>query len=299
MTRSAFLVALLIFLASPIDAQKKPLSSLCTRDNAIDTAKQQILITRMFDNPVHRISVLLRAADLLWPYDQEKSLAAFMEAFDLAVQNFKEKGDQTERASSSRLSAVIQLPDRRFAVISALAKRDPVRARKLSERMLQDDARDVADKSATDDQSKRLTADKLLRMAFDLVPTDPSTAINFARQSFRYPATLQLPIFFYQLGIRDSLLNWFYYFRTQELIKNKNFVEARKFASKVNELDQRAYLFTRIAEESLKAGGSDRNTRDAERGGEHDQRGAEDDHRRARVTRTGPPLCESRYEPWR
>jgi hypothetical protein len=226
MTRFAFLVALLIFLASPIDAQKKPLSSLCTRDNAIDTAKQQILITRMFDNPVHRITVLLRAADLLWPYDQEKSLAAFMEAFDLAVQNFKEKGDQTERASSSRLSAVIQLPDQRFAVISALAKRDPVRARKLSERMLQDDARDVADKSATDDQSKRLTADKLLRMAFDLVPIDPSTAINFARQSFRYPATLQLPIFFYQLGIRDSLLNWFYYFRTQELIKNQNFVEA-------------------------------------------------------------------------
>jgi hypothetical protein len=110
MTRFAFLVALLIFLASPIDAQKKPLSSLCTRDNALDTAKQQILITRMFDNPVHRITVLLRAADLLWPYDQEKSLAAFMEAFDLAVQNFKEKGDQTERASSSRLSAVIQLP---------------------------------------------------------------------------------------------------------------------------------------------------------------------------------------------
>ena len=53
-------------------------------------------------------------------------------------------------------------------------------------------------------------------------------------------------------GIRDSLLNWFYYFRAQSLIKDKNFSEARKFASKVNELDQRAYLFTRIAEESLK-----------------------------------------------
>ena len=430
-------------------AQKKPVSSLCTRDNALDTAKQQILITRTFDNPVHRITVLLRAADLLWPYDQEKSLAAFMEAFDLAVQNFKEKGDQTERTSSSRLSAVIQLPDQRFRVISALAKRDPARARKLAERMLQDDARDVADKSATDDQSKRLTADKLLRMAFDLVPTDPATAINFARQSFRYPATLQLPIFLYQLarfsqpladqfyvdalntygaapmdqflylsaypfgnqrdagempgytfyaipegfkpnralqrqfvqallarseaamelpvqeaeqyrysdhaqmwlalnrlekqvqselpdlaeavarsrdrlfallpsnaqrnvnrvitsdnapqksfderveaaekltdvdqrdrdlafavtgaskdesvervlsvidkisdpGVRDSLTNWFYYFRAQQLITAKNLPEARKLASKVAELDQRAYLFTRIAEESLK-----------------------------------------------
>jgi predicted RecB family endonuclease len=449
MPRLALAISLLLCLAASINAQKKSTSSLCTRDNAVDTTKQQLLITRTFDNPLQRIAVLLRGADLLWPHDQEKSLAAFMEAFDLAVQNFKEKGDQTERASSSKVSAIIQLPDQRFKVITALARRDPARARKLSEQMLQDDARDLADKSGTDDQSRRLTADKLLRMAFELALADPATAVNFARQSFRFPATLQLPVFLYQLarssqqladqlyvdalnaygaapmdqflylssypfgnqreagempgytfypvpenfkpnrafqrlfvkallarieeamelpvqetpayrysdhaqmwlalnrlekqvqselpdladavarsrdklfalltpnvqrgvnrvitndnapkksfdelveaaekladvarrdqdlsfavtssskdepvekvlsvidkisesGIRDSLLNWFYYFRTQELIKNKNLVEARKFASKVNELDQRAYLFTRIAEESLK-----------------------------------------------
>jgi tetratricopeptide (TPR) repeat protein len=315
--------------------------------------------------------------------------------------------------------------------------------------MLRDDASE-ADKTATDDQSKRRTADKLLTMAYGLAATDPTGAINFARQSFRYPATLQLPIFLYQLAksgqpfadqfyvdalnaygaapmdqflylsaypfgnkreagempgytfyvipegfepnralqrqfvrallaridgametpvqetqrlsdhaqmwlalnrleqqvqsnlpefadafaqskdklfavlspnaqkgvsqltapaerprpmsfdeqveaaekvtdvgrrdqwltfavsgapkdepldkvlsvvdkisearIRDSLLNWFYYFRSQLFIKDKNFSEARKFASKVTELDQRAYLLTRIAEESLKAG---------------------------------------------
>src|SRR4051794_19633038 len=134
MTRLALLIVLLIIsLASPITAQKKTTSSLCTHDNAVDTTKQQILITRTFDNPVQRIAVLLRAADLLWPYEQEKSLAAFMEAFDLAVQNFKEKGDQTERASSSKVSAIIQLPDQRFKVVGALAQRDPALARKLSE----------------------------------------------------------------------------------------------------------------------------------------------------------------------
>jgi len=449
MTRLALLISLFLCLAFSINAQKKTTSSLCTRDNAVDTTKQQILITRTFDNPVQRIAVLLRAADLLWPDEQEKSLAEFMEAFDLAVQNFKEKGDQTERTSSSKVAAIIQLPDQRFKVITALAKRDPARARKLSEQMLQDDARDVADKSDTDDQSKRLTNDKLLRMAFDVAPTNPSSAINFARQSLRYPATLQLPIFLYQLakssqpladqfyvdalnaykatpmdqflylssypfgnqreagempgytfyavpegfkpnrafqrmfvkallerseaalempvqetplyrysdhaqmwlalnrldkqvqsalpdladavarskdklfalltpnvqrgltrvitsdtapkksfdeqfeaaekltdvaqrdqnlsfavtssskdepvekvlsvideisdsGVRDSLTNWFYYFRAQQLITAKNLTEARKLASKVAELDQRAYLFTRIAEESLK-----------------------------------------------
>jgi len=135
MTRLTLLILLLVYLAAPINAQ-------------------QILITRTFDNPVQRIAVLLRAADLLWPHDQEKSLVAFMEAFELAVQNFKEKGDQTERASSSRVSAVIQLPDQRFTVISALAKRHPARARKLSEQMLQDDARDVAGKSEPEERRK-------------------------------------------------------------------------------------------------------------------------------------------------
>lgn len=448
MTRLTLLTLLLFCLTSPINAQKKTVSSLCTPENALDTTKQQILITRTFDNPVHRITVLLRAADLLWPHDQEKSLAAFMEAFDFAVQIFKEKGDQIQRTSNSRFAAVIPIPDQRFVVLSAFAKRDPARARKLSEQMLRDDASEAADKPATDDQSKRRTAEKLLTMAHGLAVADGPSAVNFARQSFRYPATLQLPIFLYELskssqqladrfyldalnaygaapmdqllylssypfankreagempgytfyvvpegftpnptlqrlfvrallarvdgamempvqetqrfsdhaqmwlalnrlekqvqsdlpefadafaqskdklfalltpntqrnvsrvvtsdnaparsfdeqveaalkltdvgrrdqgltfavtgaskdepvdkvlsvidkisesGIRDALVNWFYYFRSQALIKEKNFSEARKFASKVTELDQRAYLYTRITEESLKA----------------------------------------------
>ena len=72
MTRLTLLISLFICLAAPLNAQKKTVSSLCTPDNALDTTKQQILITRTFDNPVHRITVLLRAADLLWPHDQEK-----------------------------------------------------------------------------------------------------------------------------------------------------------------------------------------------------------------------------------
>src|SRR6185369_12982784 len=211
MTRLTFILVFSLCLASPINAQKKTTSSLCTRDNAVDIAKQQILITRTFDNPLQRIAVLLRAADLLWPQDQEKSVAAFMEAFDLAVQNFNEKGDQTERTSNSKTAALIQLPDQRFKVITALAKRDAVRARKLAEQMLKDDAIDVADKSASDVQARRMTADKLLRLAFDLAPTDPPTAINFARQSLRYPATLQLPIFLYQLArFSQPLADQFY-----------------------------------------------------------------------------------------
>ena len=449
MTRLALLLCLSVYATSPIYAQNKTevtTSSLCTRDNALDTTKQQILMTRTYDNAVQRIAVLLRAADLLWPYDREKSLATFMEALDLAVQNFKETGDQVRRVSESQFAARIQVPDQRFRVVSALAKRDPARARKLSEQLLQDDSRDGADKPAT--EPKR-TAEKLLLLAHGIAATDPAAAVNFARQSFAYPATLQLPVFLYELskanrqladqlyvdalkaygaapmdqflylssypfankreagempgytsyavpdgyapnralqrtfiqallarvesamettvqeappyrysdhaqmwlavtrlerqvqsdlpdladaitrskdklfasltpnvqqnvnrvigndnapkksfdeqveaaekmtdvgrrdmtltmavigsskdeplekvlgvvdkisdsGVRVSLVNWFYFFRTQALIKEKNFPEARKLATRVTELDQRAYLFTRIAEESLK-----------------------------------------------
>lgn len=186
---------LLLFLAAPIAAQKKqPTSALCTRDTAADTTKQQILTSRTFDNAIPRIAVLIRAADLLWPYEQEKALAAFMEAFDLAVQNYKEVGEQTRRVSESQFAARYSLPDQRFKVIAALAKRDPARARKLSDQMLQEEA---ADKTA-DDQSSQRNAEKLLIAATGLIETDAAGAVMIARASLRYPATLQLPAFLYR-----------------------------------------------------------------------------------------------------
>jgi len=53
-------------------------------------------------------------------------------------------------------------------------------------------------------------------------------------------------------GVRAQLLNWLYFNRTQRAIKDKNLDEARKLAFKVDELDQRAYLYFQIAEGSLK-----------------------------------------------
>jgi hypothetical protein len=203
MSRVVLVICVLLSLPLVINAQKKPAattSSLCTRDNALDTTKQQILFSRTFDNPVQRITVLTRAADLLWPHDQEKSLATFMEAFDLAVQNFKENGDITKRTSRNQFAAVIQLPDQRFKVLTALAKRDPARARKLSDQMLQDDAKETADKSAADDQMQRRAGEKFFTVARTLVPDDIPSAINFARQSFRYPATMGLAAFLYHVA---------------------------------------------------------------------------------------------------
>lgn len=205
LSRAVLVVALMVCLlsAARIEAQKKSPeanSPLCTRDNAIDTTTQQILLTRTFDNAVPRIAVLLRSADLLWPHEQDKALATFMEAFDLAVQNYKEIGDEMRRVSQSQFAARYSLPDQRFKVIAALAKRDPARARKLSEQMLQDEVKEATGKPATDDQSNQRTAEKLLTLATGLAETDAASAAMFARNSLRYKATLQLPIFLYALA---------------------------------------------------------------------------------------------------
>jgi len=53
-------------------------------------------------------------------------------------------------------------------------------------------------------------------------------------------------------AVRQPLLNWLYFDRSQRAIKDKNLEEARKLAAKVEELDQRAHLYLRIAEQSLK-----------------------------------------------
>jgi hypothetical protein len=52
-------------------------------------------------------------------------------------------------------------------------------------------------------------------------------------------------------NVRNALTNWFFFFRTQALIEDKQLDEARNSASKVVELDQRTYLFSRIAEKWL------------------------------------------------
>ena len=205
--RIALILSLLVYLVSPVLSQQKPAeaaSALCTKDLAVDTTKQQILNTRTFDDLVHRITILLRAADLLWPHEQERALAAFTEAFELAVANYKEKGDQIKRASDSRFAAVIPIPDQRFKVLTALAKRDPARAQKLSEQMLKENAQELADKPAADDKSQRGTNEKLLGIANALISTDRNAAMSFARQSFKYPATLFLASFLYEFAKVDK-----------------------------------------------------------------------------------------------
>jgi hypothetical protein len=182
--------------------------SSCTRDRALDLIRQQIDATRTFDNAVQRISVLIRAADLLWPYQQNKARVAFKESLELAQQNYKETGDKIRKEGAFSYA---QVPDQRYTVINAIARRDLVWARELTEQLLRDEQQQAEDKTVKDAEEDARTNEKLLGIALALVPSDQTAALNFAARSLRYPATLDLPLFLYQLApINRAAADQFY-----------------------------------------------------------------------------------------
>ena len=187
----------------PVWAQSKPAwpakSPLCTRDNAFEMIKQQVGLTKTFNDPIRRITVLIRAGDLLWPYQQDKARAAFTEAFDLAAENEKETAQKGPRSILLRL----QVPDQRYFVIRAVAKRDSAWAKELTQQMLK--STNDGEASATRDSfNDLLTANRLLDSAYQLLPTDIAAAVHLAWMSLKYPASSMLTRFLYRLAEVDQ-----------------------------------------------------------------------------------------------
>lgn len=181
-------------------AQSKPAgtgeSPLCTQDNAFDMIKQQVDLTKTFNNTSQRITVLIRAADLLWPYKQDGARAVFTEAFELATENEKENEQKGPRSVVLRM----QNADQRYVVIRAVAKRDSAWAKELTRQILKPDV-DDGDPSLTRDSFQDvLTAERLLDSARQLISTDINVAFDLARMSLRYPASTMLTRFLYRLA---------------------------------------------------------------------------------------------------
>jgi tetratricopeptide (TPR) repeat protein len=185
-------------------------SSLCKRSDAIEMIRQQIDVTRTFDNAVRRITVLIRAADLLWPLQQDKARAAFTEGFELAVQNEKEKSEQSKDRPRALILSM-QTPDQRYVVIRAVAKRDTAWAKKLAEQVLKLDRQSDEQASTKDSFNDVLTAQRLLDSANQLISTDINAAVDLARASLNYPATFMMTNFLYKLAeVNQQAADQFY-----------------------------------------------------------------------------------------
>ncbi len=164
--------------------------SLCSRENAVETIRQQIDLTKTFDNNVRRITVLTRAADLLWPLQPNNARTTFSDAFELAVQQEKEKLGQSS-------GLLMETPDQRFVVLRAIAKRDAALAKKLMAQIVK---ADLPTRPTPDSTSDVLIAQRLLTTASQMLTVDQATALEFARASLRYPASYILARFLYELA---------------------------------------------------------------------------------------------------
>lgn len=189
-------------LSQTVLSQPKVKSSLCNHDSAVELVRQQMDATKTFDDPSQRIGVLIRSADLLWSYRQQKARAAFAEALELATSNFKNQVDNSKRESQT---FSVPTPDQRYVVISAIARRDPGWATALTEQLLKEESKRAEEATAKSSQGDLATAAKLLDAAHSLLPANVSAATQFARRSLSYPAGLGLPIFLYKLGEVDQL----------------------------------------------------------------------------------------------
>lgn len=206
--QGVLLVALCVLASDQTLAQAKPSgadkSPLCTHNNSLSMIKQQLGLTKTFNDSKQRITVLIRVADLLWPHEQKRARAVFAEAFDVAVEYQKENG---ERGSNSILSRMM-VADQRHVVVRAVARRDQVWAKELVEQLAKTDREAAPGSGSLRDV---LTAARLLDSANQLMSLDLNAALELAGTSLNYPASFMLNHFLFRLaGVNQQLADQFY-----------------------------------------------------------------------------------------
>src|SRR5215207_9709780 len=77
----------------------------CDAGRALQLVREQLAGATAFANGAKRASVMARAADLLWPFDETQALAVFTEAFEVASSHYREHGQETIVRKSSRADA--------------------------------------------------------------------------------------------------------------------------------------------------------------------------------------------------
>jgi hypothetical protein len=187
-------LTLIIQISSTTAAQKEPERQVCDREEAFSLIQDQIAQSKTIDKAAARIAVLTQGADLLWPYRQSAAREAFQEAFELANQDFQSRSKAVADKKSNS-------PDQRFIVIRAIARRDFEWARRLAKAIVEEDQRDEAAGVSTDSRNQGET---LLNVATSLLQNDSKSAVTFARASLKYPASVALSQFLFQLWATDQ-----------------------------------------------------------------------------------------------
>src|ERR1700755_1100240 len=185
----------------PNEAQPKV---FCDPARAVSLVETQLSEAKMFADASRRLSVMTRAADLLWPHERESAREIFQQAYDLAVKDFREHENDPEPKGSMTMSR----PDQRFIVMTAIGRRDAAWARRLAEAVAEEKRREAEQASnatkATDAGGwKPGLAENTLGLAESMIKIDREASVALARSTFRQPASFFLVIYLYSLAAND------------------------------------------------------------------------------------------------
>jgi hypothetical protein len=203
--RLFFLILLSASLHTVIAQRKKSgePKPICDQQRAIAIVEKQVEETRTFEKGDEAVKVMIRAADLLWPYREKEARSIFSEAYDRATVFFRENPADFKMDGKMAVS----LPDQRFVVMNAIAKRDPEWAKKLAKAIAETANEDRPASSRTTVNTKSrpdVTASKIgskfVGLAETLASVDQNAGTDILRTSFRYPASLNLPLFLFRLA---------------------------------------------------------------------------------------------------
>jgi hypothetical protein len=204
MKRDGFFSFCLILLAAfAVDAQtsaKKPVKQ-CNAMLARQIVEQQADFSKTLGETDQRVNVLIKVADFLWIADQESARDYFAGAFQVAQERFREKG--LEKKENKGL--VIYQADYRFDVIKAIAKRDAVWAKNLSETVLKEFDEDK-EKDKRDSYNKNREVGELLHIAAETAKDNPVLALTLARRVMRYPLSNNWYIALYRMAGNNQAL---------------------------------------------------------------------------------------------
>ena len=173
--------ALIAALVTALPAQQRSNETeACNREFARFLVEQQASEARDVSDAGKRIRILIRTARFLWKLDQPAARGHFAEAFKVARDNFAERGHETRREGG----LVTRLPDYRFEVISAIAPLDGAWARKLTEQVLQDIAKQAEERAKRQAEEFR-ELDSIARIAVENLKTNPDLSRTLFRRLMR------------------------------------------------------------------------------------------------------------------
>lgn len=181
-TASAVLVLFTSASAFGQEAKVEPKPEIegCNNEFARFLVDQQVSESRSIVATAKRVRILTRSADFIWKFDQPTARGYFTDAFKVATDHFREKG--FEKKGDNRAS--FQLPDYRFEVIRAIAKKDAEWAKKLTEQLLKDFEKAAKDRTELD---KRRELDSIMSIAQESVKTNPDLSWYLFRRAMKYP----------------------------------------------------------------------------------------------------------------